>query len=289
MQKIIDLFKTKPVTISFELFPPKTPEGYVKLQDTIAKLCALKPDFFSCTYGAGGGSREKTIDIVEYIQHQHHIPAMAHLTCVLHTRDEIKNILSEMKRRGIMNILALRGDPPRENPQWKAGTDNFQYSSDLVKFIRDHFGNYFGIGVAGFPEGHLLSPNREADALILKSKIDAGADLVITQLFFNNQDYIDYTARLRKIGVNARVIPGILPIMDYNALVRFCGVCGAAITPEVHAIFKPIADNPEKTQEAGIQFAIKQCQDLLKNGAPGLHFYTLNKLSPVDIILKALQ
>ena len=289
MKKVTELFKIKPTTISFELFPPKTEEGYTKLQDTIAKLCLLKPDFFSCTYGAGGGSREKTLDIVEFIQQQYHVKAVAHLTCVLHTRDEIKTILTTMKRRGIANVLALRGDPPKDNPNWKAGADNFEYSSDLVRFIRSHFNDYFGIGVAGFPEGHLLSPNRDVDAQMLKIKIDAGADFVITQLFFNNQDYVDYVARLRKLGVTARVIPGILPITDYNALVRFCNVCGASITPEVHAIFKPIADDPAKTLDAGIAFAVKQCRDLLHNGAPGLHFYTLNKSTPIDTILNSLK
>ena len=168
-----------PTSFSFELFPPKTPEGYVKLQETIRQMVELKPDFFSCTYGAGGGSRGKTLDIVESIQNTHQIPAVAHLTCVLHTKDEIKAILEEMKHRSIANVLALRGDPPRENPGWQAGPDNFIYSSDLVKFIREHFGTYFGIGVAGFPEGHLLSPDREFDAQILKGKIDAGADFVM--------------------------------------------------------------------------------------------------------------
>jgi methylenetetrahydrofolate reductase (NADPH) len=289
MDPIPTLFKDKPRTVSFELFPPKTPEGYVKLLDTIAGLASLKPDFFSCTYGAGGGSREKTLDIVQYIQNTHGVMAAAHLTCVLHTKEEIKNILDDMKRRGICNVLALRGDPPRENPNWQAGPENFQYSCDLVGFIRKHFDHDFGIAVAGFPEGHVLAPNLEFDAQILKGKIDAGADMVITQLFFNNQDYFDYVARLRKLGVQARIIPGILPITDYAALVRFCGLCGASIPEAVHNIFKPIADNPPKTLKAGIDFAISQCRELLAQGAPGLHFYTLNKISPVDIILKSVR
>lgn len=276
-------------TISFELFPPKTEEGYAKLLGTIAQLASLKPDFFSCTYGAGGSSRGRTLDIVEHVQRQHQITAIAHLTCVMHTKDEIKAILEDMKSRGISHVLALRGDPPRDNPDWQAGPENFKYSSDLVEFIRKHFGNYFTIAVAGFPEGHLLSPNRDIDARMLKVKIDAGADFIITQLFFNNQDYVDYVTRLRGLGVTARVIPGILPISDYNALLRFCSLCGATITQEIHDIFKPIANDPVKTQEAGIAFCIKQCRELLDKGAPGLHFYTLNKVSPVDLILKELK
>src|SRR3989338_433493 len=275
--------------ISFELFPPKTPEGYEKLLTTIAQLCALKPDFISCTYGAGGGSRDKTLDIVEHIQKTHGVAAVAHLTCVLHTKDEIKAILQDMKRRGISRVLALRGDPPKENPDWKAGPDNFRYSSDLVAFIRAHFGKYFEIGVAGFPEGHALAPSRDADARYLKIKIDAGADYVITQLFFNNADYFDYVKRLEKLGVDQRVIPGILPITDYQALVRFCGSCGASIPDEVHQIFRPIAGDAQKTLAAGSGFFGKQCRGPLKGGAPGLHFYALNKAHPTDIILKEIS
>ncbi len=283
------MFSDNKPTISFELFPPKTEEGHQKLLATIDKLCELKPNFFSCTYGAGGGSREKTLDIVELIQKKHRVPAVAHLTCVLHTKDEIKTILQEMKKRGIHYVLALRGDPPKDNPGWTPGADNFKYSCELVAFIRQYFGDFFGIGVAGFPEGHVLAPSRDLDAQYLKSKIDAGADYVITQLFFNNQDYFDYVKRLRKLEILSRVIPGILPITDYSGLVRFCSLCGASIPREVHDIFKPIQNNPQKTLEAGIAFAIKQCQELLKNGAPGLHFYTLNKLHPMDVILKEVR
>ncbi len=283
-----DLSINPPFTHSFELFPPKTEEGHQKLLATIASLAQLKPKFFSCTYGAGGSSRGKTLDIVQYIQETHGIPAMAHLTCVLHTKDEIKAILQDMKNRGISNVLALRGDPPRDNPNWTPGPENFQYSCQLVAFIREHFGSYFKIGVAGFPEGHLLAASRDLDAQYLKSKIDAGADFIITQLFFNNQDYFDYVARLRKIGVNKPVIPGILPITDYNALLRFCALCGASVPAQVHEIFKPIVEDPEKTLQAGIAFAVKQSQELLKSGAPGLHFYTLNKLSPIDTILQRI-
>jgi methylenetetrahydrofolate reductase (NADPH) len=276
-------------SVSFELFPPKTEEGYQKLLGTIAQLSEFNPTFISCTYGAGGGSRDKTLDIVELIKKQHHVPAVAHLTCVLHTKDEIKVILENMKSRGIRHILALRGDPPKDNPNWTPGPDNFKYSSQLVEFIRKHFGSYFTIGVAGFPEGHMMAPNRHMDAEFLKSKVKAGADYVITQLFFKNEDYFDYVHRLKKLGVRVPIIPGILPITDYKALIRFCALCGASIPMKVHEIFQPIAEDPAKVLEAGSDFAIKQCQELLKGGAPGLHFYTLNKVSPTDKILKAIK
>ena len=195
-------------TFSFELFPPKTEEGYKKLLATIPLLCALGPDFISCTYGAGGGSREKTLDIVEHIQNHHHVASVAHLTCVLHTKKEIKDILNEMKRRGITHVLALRGDTPKDNPDWTPGKNNFKYSWELVAFIRKHFGDYFNIGVAGFPEGHILCPDRDLDARYLKNKIDKGADYVITQLFFNNQDYFDYVDALEKIRGHPTHHPG---------------------------------------------------------------------------------
>lgn len=285
MKKITDIFQSQERTFSFELFPPKTESGYQQLLCTISDLAVLKPDFISCTYGAGGGSRNKTFDIVQHIQTQHHIPSVAHLTCVCHTKEEIKNILTEIKNRNICNVLALRGDPPKDNPIWTAGPDNFKYSSELCQAIRSSFGQYFSIGVAGFPEGHVLCPNRDQDANFLKLKFINGADYVITQLFFNNADYFEYVQRLRKIGITARIIPGILPITDFNNLLKFCTLCGATIPNEVKKIFVPIADDKEKTYQAGVAFASQQCRELLAGGAPGLHFYTLNKLQPLTEIL----
>ncbi len=289
MSKIQNIFKEKGRTFSFEFFPPKTEEGHLKFLKMVPDFCALKPDFISCTYGAGGGSRAKTLDIVDHIQNDLRVPSMAHITCVMHTRDEIKGILQEMKQRKICNVLALRGDPPKENPDWKPGPEHFNFSFELVAYIREHFGSDFNIGVAGFPEGHLLCPDRNLDAQYLKNKIAHGADFVITQLFFDNQDYFDYVARLKKLGVGTRIIPGILPITDYPGLVRFCALCGASIPDRVHAIFKPIAEDRAKTLEAGTRFCIEQAQGLLSGGAPGLHFYTLNKIHPVDVILKTLN
>lgn len=289
MQKIIDIFKHKKSTISFEYFPPKTDKGYEALLATISDMAALKPDFMTCTYGAGGGSRDKTIDIVTHIEKQHQMTGMCHLTCVLHTREEIRNILSEIKSRGIHNILALRGDPPIDNPNWQPGPANFQYSSELVTFIKKEFGDHFSVGVAGFPEGHLMCKDRDKDAAYLKVKVDAGADFVITQLFFDNKDYFEYVKRLRKLGVQSRIIPGILPITDYEKLQRFCSVCGATVTDNVKKIFEPIQKDIAAVEAAGIDFTIKQCRELLAGGAPGLHFYSLNKLSPTDKILKSLR
>lgn len=289
MKKITELFKSKALTYSFELFPPKTQQGYEKLLAAIGQLAQLNPDFISVTYGAGGGSREKTFDIVEHIQKKHHIIGVAHLTCVCHTKGEIKKIIAEIKEKKIANILALRGDPPKDNPHWQPGENNFKYSSQLCAFIRANYQDYFGIGVAGFPEGHILCPDREQDARYLKIKINSGADFVITQLFFDNKDYFDYVKRLRKLGVQNRIIPGIIPITDYHNIVKFCKLCGAGIPKKVHDIFAPLQNNPEAVLKEGIAFAIQQCRELLDSDAPGLHFYTLNKIHPVDKILSQVR
>jgi len=289
MKKVADIFQHKEKTYSFELFPPKTPEGYERLLKTIAEMAKLKPDFISVTYGAGGGNREKTFDIVKHIEERHNIIGVAHLTCVLNTKDDIKNIVENIKNLGIKNILALRGDPPKDNPGWQPGPENLKYSSELCEFIRSLYGDYFGIGVAGFPEGHLLCPNREIDAHYLKLKIEAGADYVITQLFFDNKDYFEYVQRLRRRGIEARIITGIVPITDYKAIVNFCRLCGAGIPQSVHETFGPLQDDSEATLQEGIRFAIHQCRELLENGAPGIHFYTLNKVSPTDAILSEVR
>jgi len=289
MKRIKDVFDDQERTYSFELFPPKTNKGYENLLKTIAQLCELSPDYISCTYGAGGGNREKTFDVVQHIEEQHHVIGMAHLTCVLNTKEDIKTIVEDIKSRGIRNILALRGDPPQDQPDWQPTDDNYKYSSELAAFIRANSGDYFGIAVAGFPEGHILCPDRERDAEFLKLKIESGADFVITQLFFENKDYFEYIDRLRRSGVNVRVIPGILPITDYGALQRFCSLCGATVTDEVRKIFEPIQDDKEATVRAGVKFAIRQCKELLDGGAPGIHFYCLNKLHPTDEIVKAVR
>lgn len=289
MKTLPEIFQSKDKTFSIEFFPPKTDSGYQKLQDLIVNLAKIGPDFMTCTYGAGGGSRDRTLDIVQYIQDKTGIPGVAHLTCVLHTRDEIRDIFEHLYSRGIKNILALRGDPPKDNPGWEPGPENFQYSCELVSAIRERFGHEAGIGVAGFPEGHILCPDRDQDARYLKTKIDAGADAIITQLFFDNRDYFDYVRRLRDLGIQNRVIPGVLPITDYHGLLRFTSLCGATVTDEVKKIFEPIADDKEKTLAAGKKFALKQCRELLDGGAPGIHFYCLNKYEPVASLLKSLK
>lgn len=289
MALIKEILKSKRPVFSFEVFPTKTPEKHQELLKTLKLLCALNPDFISCTYGAAGGSRGKTFEIVEHIQQELGVSSMAHLTCITHTREQIAGIFDELEKRGIKNILALRGDPPIGGETDLKIASDFRYSSDLVEFIRSRFGDSVSIGVAGFPDKHQLAASFEADAEFLKSKVAAGADFAITQLFFDNKKYFEYVDRLKGIGVDIPVIPGIIPITNYEALIRFCDKCGAIVTDRVHKLFTPVKDDLAKTRELGIDFAVNQCRELLDGGAPGIHFYALNKVSPVDRILEKLR
>ncbi|MBF0483552.1 MAG: methylenetetrahydrofolate reductase [NAD(P)H] [Candidatus Omnitrophica bacterium] len=289
MKKIIEILNTKKPSLSFEFFPPKTEQGFENLKATIAELVKLNPDFISCTYGAGGGNRDKTLDISQMIQDKHNVPALAHLTCVLNTQEQIRTIINDIKNRGIKNILALRGDNPIDQPDWQPGAENFYFAKDLCAFIQKNWGEYFGVGVAGFPEGHPRSPSLEKDAEFLKLKFDNGADFVITQLFLDNPDYFAYIERLKKTGVKAKVIPGILPITNYESLVKFCTKDKIHIPQKVKDIFEPIKDDAEATLQAGIKYAVEQCKDLLKNNAPGIHLYTLNKINPTKDIVEKLN
>ncbi len=289
MKHLSEIFNTKQKTFSLELFPPKTSEGYEKLLSTIDLLAKLRPDFISCTYGAGGGNRDKTLDIVEHIQDTHSIPALAHLTCVGNTKEQITSILDDIKRRDIQNILALRGDPPADNPTWQPTHDHFHYAYELCAFIHENDTKHFCIGVAGFPEGHVLCPDKQRDAQYLKMKLDAGASFVITQLFFDNKDYFTYVERLRALGIQNPILPGILPITDYQGVIRFCEKCGTKIPKEVHKRFAPIAHDKDAVLQEGIHFCVDQCVELLKRGAPGIHFYPLNKIHPLDIILPKIK
>jgi methylenetetrahydrofolate reductase (NADPH) len=289
MKKISEIFNPAKKTFSLELFPPKTSEGYEKLLTTIGLLAKLKPDFISCTYGAGGGNRDKTLDIVEHIQNTYHLPALAHLTCVSNTKDQIKSILDDIQGRGVQNILALRGDLPADNPNWQPTKENFRYAYELCAFIKKAYDDYFCIGVAGFPEGHLLCPDKEQDARYLNMKLTSGATFVITQLFFDNNHYFEYIARLKKLGVKDPILPGILPITDYHGAIKFCERCGTSIPKKVHELFAPIANDKEAVIRKGIDFCVNQCIELLKNGAPGIHFYPLNKIHPLDVILPRIK
>lgn len=288
MKKVTEIFKEKEKTYSFEFFPPKTEEGRAHLYEVARALSDLGADFFTVTYGAAGSTSKATLEIVKELDARLGKPVIHHYTCVKHTYDDLRIALDELKRAGIRNILAMRGDPPRDEPNYKPMHNEPRFGYELVKLIRQHYGDWFVVGVPGFPEGHILTPTRELDSRYLKIKQDAGAEFVITQLFFDNNLYTEFVERVRKEGVTIRIIPGVLPITDYKKMTQFCDLCGATIPPSISDIFEPLQDNPGETYKRGLGIVTKQCIDLLERGAPGLHFFCLNKTEPVSTIYKSL-
>lgn len=292
MQFIRDIYATKKAAgqpvVSFEFFPPKTEEGErTFFEKSVPVLAALKPDYCSVTYGAGGSTRDKTLSIVERIQQDHQLPAMMHLTCVSSTAQQIGEVLAEAKKRGIKNILALRGDPPGGGSEFQKTEGGFEYSYQLVEFIRSQ--KDFSIGVAGFPEGHIACKGgKQVDWQHLKRKVDAGAEFILTQLFFSNDDFFEFRDFVRKLGVTIPIIPGIIPILSAAQIKKFTSLCGAKLPAELLNDLERYADNDEACLEFGIEYATKQCEGLLRCGVPGLHFYTLNKARSTAGVLKNL-
>ena len=274
--------------VSFEFFPTKTEEGErALLEKTIPALRELHPDFCSVTYGAGGGTREKTLGIVDRIQREQQITAMAHLTCVNATIDETCAVLEQTRALGIKNILALRGDPPDGAAEFVKTEGGFEYSYQLVQRIRE-FGA-FSIGVAGFPEGHIACrEGKLVDWQRLKAKIDHGADFVITQLFFDNRHYFECRDFLSAQGVTVPIVPGILPILSTSQIKRFVGLCGADLPAALLSELERRGDDDEAVSQFGIDYATRQCEELLREGAPGLHFYTLNKARSTTAVIRNL-
>jgi methylenetetrahydrofolate reductase (NADPH) len=269
--------EAKQPVVSFEFFPPRTAEGdRLLLENVLPALRATRPDFCSVTYGAGGSTRDKTLMIVDRLQREHELTALAHLTCVNHTREQVGELLEKIHALGCRNILALRGDPP-EGGEFAPVPGGFEFAAQLVRFIRER--GDFSIGVAGFPEGHLACPaGRHADWRHLKDKIEAGADYVLTQLFFDNADYFEFRDHLtRKLGVNVPLIPGIIPILSAAQIQKFTKLCGAKIPAPLAEKLNRLAGDDAACAEFGIEYASAQCAELLKQGAPGVHFYTLNK------------
>ena len=274
-------------TISFEFFPFKTPAGEATFfGKTLPALMTARPDYASVTYGAGGSTREKTLEIVERIQNDFGLTTMAHLTCIKQTQAEIGGILDEAARRGIQNILALRGDPsPGE--EWAQTEGGFEFASELIEFLRERGG--FGIGAAGFPEGHIdCAEGFEIDWQHLVGKINCGADFVITQMFFDNADYFRLADYLKGQGVAVPLFPGIIPVANAGQIKKFSAMCGAKLPESFSSRLDELGDDADAVREYGIEYATGQCRELLERGAPGLHFYTLNKSKAVLQILANL-
>jgi methylenetetrahydrofolate reductase (NADPH) len=288
IRDIHDAKRGKAPVISFEFFPPKTEEGDRNLiEKTIPALMTLKPDFCSVTYGAGGSTREKTLTIVERIQKEHGLTAMSHLTCVNSTKEQLGEVLVEARQRGIKNILALRGDPPGGVGEFQKTPGGFEFSRELVAFIKEIGG--FCIGTAGFPEGHIAcKEGKIVDWQRLKQKVDAGADFIITQLFFDNRDFFEFRDHVTKLGVKVPLVPGMLPILSASQIKKFTTLCGAKIPQPMMAKLEELSDNDAAATAYGIDYATKQCEELLREGVEGLHFYTLNKAHSTTAVVKNL-
>jgi methylenetetrahydrofolate reductase (NADPH) len=286
--KITDLLlKNSQPIFSFEFFPPKTEDGIIELFEILREVRALNPGFISVTYGAGGATKDKTIEIVKRAKKEIGLESMAHLTCVGHSRSEIASILDELVSSDIENIAALRGDPPKGETSFAPRPDGFMHASDLTAFIRAR--SSLCIAVAGYPEGHIEAPDKETDWNYLHQKIIAGANLVITQLFFDNRDFFAFERRMREKGATVPIVPGIMPITNYHQIIRFTQTCGATIPQKVARNIEKMKSDLKALQQYGVEYATQQCADLIAHGVPGIHFYTLNKSDSTRKIVENLR
>ncbi|PVG83040.1 methylenetetrahydrofolate reductase [NAD(P)H] [Nocardioides gansuensis] len=275
-------------SFSFEFFPPKDAEGEERLWRAITELEPYRPTFVSVTYGAGGSSRDTTVRITGRIARETGLTPVAHLTCVGHTRDELAQILDEYRDGGVFHIMALRGDPPGgPHTEWVSTDGGLEYASELVAFIKEHYGA--AVGVAAFPEGHVNAESLEQDTQVLKAKYDAGAEFAVTEMVLRASDYFGLVERARAIGVDFPIIPGIMPIVNLRSMHRMVELSGRQMPPEVTARIEPLADDPEALRAEGIRISTELCEELLAGGAPGLHFYTLNFSRATREIFAALQ
>lgn len=290
---IRDILQPGKPTVSFEFFPPKTAESQEQLYTTIRDLEKIQPNFVSVTYGAGGSTRELTHELVVRLKTSSTLDPIPHLTCVGHTEEEIAAILERYAAAGVSNILALRGDPPRDQPDYDHSRDAFPQSADLVRFIKKFTGHPdkrgFGIGVAGFPEGHPATPNRLLEMDYLKAKVDAGADYICTQLFFDNHDFYDFRERCAIAGIDAPIIAGIMPVTSLSSMKRMAELAGGSRFPaKLLKALQRAGESTSAVREIGLHYATEQCADLLDNGVTGIHLYTLNQSTATREICQRL-
>jgi methylenetetrahydrofolate reductase (NADPH) len=285
--RIDEILGSRRPAFSFEFFPPKTDDGVEKLIDTVSELRRDDPAFVSVTYGAGGSTRARTLDVVKRIRRDLGVEAMAHLTCVGATRDDLRDVLDQMDQAGVENVLALRGDPPRGETEWQVTPGGLRYSTELAAMIAADYD--FAIGAACFPEGHPEAVDMAHDLRFLKEKVDSGVSFLISQLFFDNELYFTFVEEARASGITVPIMPGIMPITNFGQIKRFTDMCGASIPDTLERELEQRADDPEAVTELGVAYATLQCSELLARGAPGIHFYTLNKSPATRAILAALR
>ncbi len=285
--RIIDSLVAGKPAYSFEFFPPKDDAGTEQLFQTVAALRDYAPTYVSVTYGAGGSTRKLTLDLVSRIKRETGIETMAHLTCVGATREEIGEVLGQLREGGIENVLALRGDPPKGSTTFEQTAGGFAYASELVPFVRAHGG--FGIAAACYPEKHPEASSMEVDLDNLATKVRGGVDFLVTQLFFDSADYFAFVERAKARGITCPIVPGIMPITNLSQVKRFADLCGARIPADLLAALEATGGEAEAVASIGIEHAITQCRALVRGGAPGIHFYTLNRSPATKRILEAIR
>jgi methylenetetrahydrofolate reductase (NADPH) len=274
--------------LSFELFPPKTPQGIASLFQHVAKLIESKPSYITCTYGAGGSTQELTLEIVARIHREFQIPVATHLTCVGRTEDQLREYLRTARKSNVENVVALRGDPPRGDAAFKPVPGGLSHANELVALIHGEFPE-FGIAVAGYPETHQEATSPEADLANLKRKVDSGADIVITQLFYNNDDFFRFRDRCHALGIDRPIVPGLLPVTNFAQIKRITSLCGACLPTEFVERLEQAGEDAEIQFNIGVEFATKQAQALVNAGVPGIHFYVLNRSEAAAEVLENVQ
>ena len=285
--RIVEKLGGSSPAISFEFFPPKDQEGVDRLFATVAELQPFAPAYVSVTYGAGGSTRQLTVDLVGRIQREVGIEAMAHLTCVGATQAELGGVLDQLEQKGVQNVIALRGDPPKGSTTFVTPEGGFGHASELAGFVKQR--GRFCVAGACYPEKHPEAASLEVDMANLKRKVDAGAEFLITQLFFDNTDYFAFVERARSTGITVPIVAGIMPVTNVSQIKRFTAMCGASMPDALLQKLEPAASDAEAVGEIGVQHAVDQCRELLASGAPGVHFYTLNRSKATVEILKRLR
>ena len=275
--------------LSFELFPPKTPAGEKTLFEHLERLLQFAPSFITCTYGAGGSTQSKTLEVVARVHRETSLPVATHLTCVNRTAAQLADYLREALDLGVENVVALRGDPPQGEATFQAIDGGFRYANELVAFIRQEFGTQFGLAVAGYPEKHLEAPSLEVDLENLCRKVACGADVVLTQLFYDNRDFFEFRRRCVEAGVGVPIVPGLLPVTNLAQIERITSLCGAKLPADFVAALKQAGDDPDAQFDVGVEFATRQMQELIEADVPGVHLYVLNKSEAASEVLRRVK
>lgn len=273
--KISEIFSQQPKTFSFEFFPPKNVTSTIDLGINVGQLLKLNPSFISITYGAGGSTQNTSFDLLDYLQNKIGLTCMAHYTCVGASKEKIDADMKKLEEMNIENLMLLRGDPPKGETKFQYNPNGFNYASDLIAHVAQK--QQFCIGAGAYPEGHVEAKSLDEDLKTLKLKVEAGTDFLVTQMFFDNQYYFDFVEKAQAKGIDCRIIPGVIPINNFKQIKKFAKMTGAHIPEEIVEQMLPYQDNPAKIYQIGLDIAIQQCRDLLEKGAPGIHFYTLNK------------